>query len=257
MNGGVEKNEGIEVSVNPIVVLPRTEAGKPYIPSIQNSEIPQQVFSISHQYPFVGLGSIVHRYPGNSVDNQKIAALLQLGLDIVMFDGHKQTIHLYESKVEFLQVFQQSFTPWEWDCITGTPIESDARIKEFFIRWSMKESYTKAIGTGMSTAFSSFETRLCGVDDDGNKNNSLWSYVSSNTGHTHLKGEVTQISVGSIESWEFIFKPLYKEEMENMDMCGCACVCLRGGEQDDLPFEVQFLPTNLDTIIEYHLQNNY
>mmetsp|Transcript_25356 Transcript_25356/g.52369 ORF Transcript_25356/g.52369 Transcript_25356/m.52369 type:complete len:528 (+) Transcript_25356:108-1691(+) len=47
-----------------------------------------------------------------------------------------------------------------------TKVRNDAsKLKEFYLRWAMKEAYTKALGLGMNMEFDSFETRLVGVDD--------------------------------------------------------------------------------------------
>ncbi len=66
-------------------------------------------------------------------------------------------------------------------------------LREFYLRWSMKEAYTKAIGMGMHMDFHKFETRLCHIDndedDDDDNNNSqvdntddekeegVWTYI--------------------------------------------------------------------------------
>ncbi|KAL7466296.1 hypothetical protein ACHAXS_006604 [Conticribra weissflogii] len=42
----------------------------------------------------------------------------------------------------------------------------NSKLKEFYLRWAMKEAYTKALGVGMNMEFDSFETLLVGIDDE-------------------------------------------------------------------------------------------
>ena len=47
---------------------------------------------------------------------------------------------------------------------TPYPDDNDDMMMEFYLRWSMKESYTKALGLGLHLEFSTFETQLNVVD---------------------------------------------------------------------------------------------
>lgn len=267
-----------------IAVLPRTEAGKPYIPvpsPVQNdndnnedeneksvSLIP---FSVSHQYPLVGIAYM------DTVDRRindcKQADLFILGLDIVMFDGHKATMHLYSSIDEFLDVFRQSFAPFEWRCIQNAhdththshgntcTDDDDAKIKEFFIRWAMKEAYTKALGTGMATEFSSFETRL--YRTDGEELYSLWNTVlvheDQNQTYIHLKADIAYCANNRKEHWDFIFKPFYRKNLQDRlgldDIVGCACICVNANaiETEDISLQLNFAHLTLGSVIRFHV----
>jgi len=82
-----------------------------------------------------------------------------VGLDIVTFEDFNPC--LYQSTREFLQVFQSSFTNWEWNCILAVYENGDGHmLREFYLRWAVKEAYTKALGVGMGCSFDSFETRM-------------------------------------------------------------------------------------------------
>ena len=159
-------------TLRPIVVLPRTRYNQPFIPPRLSSSFgstdavpPEQnvavPFSISHQYPMVGMVQQV----SSSFD----ATSRYCGLDIVMFDPYNDS--LYSNTMDFIAVFQDLFSPKEWNCILEcSPTEKDETptshgtssddllLREFYIRWSMKEAYTKAFGMGMNFNFASFET---------------------------------------------------------------------------------------------------
>lgn len=258
MKAPSQYNHSGELSRKPLVVLPRTEAGKPYIPADEKNEQSSPSFNISHQFPFVGLAYINGPRSRNSDNGQNSVLSLLLGLDIVMFDAYKETFHLYSSIDEFLGVFEHTFTPWEWSCIKKSSMEvddgkSNARIKEFFLRWSIKEAYTKALGTGMSTEFSSFETRLYDMDENGAECYNLCSRVLKEKDYTRLKADVIFCGQEEKEPWHFIFKPLYRNDTEKEHLCGCACICIGKVEQDDLSFDLNFSTTKLDSVINYHL----
>jgi phosphopantetheinyl transferase (holo-ACP synthase) len=151
------------VPFRPIIVLPRTRYNQPFIPWPQStttedpsaSPVP---FSISHQYPLVGMVQQL-----SSSDPFQYC-----GLDIVIFDPFNES--LYSSTMEFMAVFQDLFSPREWNYIlqchkekavdenTTTTTDDHLLLREFYIRWSMKEAYTKAFGRGMNFNFASFET---------------------------------------------------------------------------------------------------
>ncbi len=243
--------EGI-FSKKPLILLPRTQAGKPYIPFDEKNKNSAPLFNISHQYPFVGLA-----YTNDPVYKDSEYSL-SLGLDIVVFDAYKETMHLYSSLGDFLDVFRQSFTPWEWTCIQDASLEkdnarnNDKRIEEFFIRWAIKEAYTKALGAGMSTNFSSFETRLRGADETNTECEVFSATILKGHDFTCFRGEIN-FSGDKKELWNFIFKPLSKYNEGREEIFGCACICVGPIKRDSLSFDLNFLPTKLNSIISYHL----
>ena len=134
-----------------IVDIPRTEHKKPFIPllyndseNVRHSIQEENTFpiSVSHQFPFVGIAAFrenINHGTGNS---------FLLGMDIVVYDEFNP--RLYSNVDEFLDVFQDYFTEREWQIIQS---QSSNRLQEFYIRWAMKEAYTKALGIGMGAKF--------------------------------------------------------------------------------------------------------
>jgi phosphopantetheine--protein transferase-like protein len=252
----------------PVVELPRTEYRKPYIPlpnnwrkdtkhskendDLLNSVKEEDIFSlsVSHQFPYVGLAKIRHEGNENvfAIGNTAIRSTIPppiVGLDIVVFE--KFNARIFSSEEEFLEVFRDQFTPNEWKndienprlgTITTTPSSTSMQMREFYVRWAIKEAYTKAIGVGMGLAFSSFEIRLEGIDE-GNKNGlpvaSIWSRIQKKSDAIHttslkcFRGTITFIDKKEDEYFYFYFLPLastatYPNSDETID--GCACVCV-------------------------------
>jgi phosphopantetheinyl transferase (holo-ACP synthase) len=147
-------------------------------------------FSISHQFPFVGMAQIGMHHDNKIPCSPPVSppAVIIVGLDIVTFDDD-MIKRLYSNSLdEFLNVFRDSFTKNEWNIgiqdptltlltsSSNTNNDNGSKLKEFYIRWSMKEAYTKAIGIGMGLEFNSFEIYLQQeeneiINDDNNNNN--------------------------------------------------------------------------------------
>jgi phosphopantetheine--protein transferase-like protein len=147
-------------------------------------------FSISHQFPFVGMAQIGMHHDNKIPVSPPVSppAVIIVGLDIVTFDDD-MIKRLYSNSLdEFLNVFRDSFTKNEWNIgiqdptltlltsSSNTNNDNGSKLKEFYIRWSMKEAYTKAIGIGMGLEFNSFEIYLQQeeneiTNDDNNNNN--------------------------------------------------------------------------------------
>lgn len=216
----------------PIVDLPRTHRGKPFIPTTvyaMEEESIQYPLSVSHQFPFCGMA----RFPCQTTNRM-------LGMDIVVFDSYNR--ELYESVEYFVKVFRESFTDWEWRRIHST----NNLLIEFYLRWAMKEAYTKALGLGLYLDFSAFETRLDFVDAQGSKDG-IWSAIS-NTG-MHLRGYV--ITNGQDKSsWDFYFLPLFNENSGQEK--GCACICFGPLCDTDASFEARTTLTTISKLIQWH-----
>lgn len=239
-------------SFMPVVELPRTEFKKPYIPTRITDNRPNDVkeedvypISISHQFPFVGSARV------DTSDSDSVAQRPKVGLDIVTFDDYNP--RLYSNLQEFMAVFRSSFTAWEWSRIHA---EKASHLHELYIRWSMKEAYTKALGVGMGIQFDSFDTRLAGIDDDKNGDTSgLWSQVSTCPEGVSLLGSVVfRKSSKPSEFWDFFFMPLYEKNSQNdtVDLAparGCACVC--AGPFPETPEKSGNQSTRYRTIVEW------
>jgi 4'-phosphopantetheinyl transferase len=288
----------------PVVELPRTEYRKPYIPlpsnwrnetkpAQQNDELLNSVkeedvfsLSVSHQFPFVGLAKIRHEYQGDenifAIGNTAIRSTIPppiVGLDIVVFE--KFNARLYSSEEEFLDVFRDQFTPNEWKngiqnpklgTITTTPSSSASmQMREFYVRWAIKEAYTKAIGVGMGLAFSSFEIELKGIDED-NKNGlpeaSIWSRIRKNsdtiptTSPRCFRGTITFVDKKEDDYFYFYFLPLASTTTDsdsNETIDGCACVCvgsfqgnLSTNENNEWKDHIDISWTDLERLVQSH-----
>ena len=247
-------DEQHENTCYPIVSLPRTTDGKPFIPSFNSTsdekkcrEYPIESFNISHQYPFIGM-----------VYNSKIGLDCNLGLDIVTFDSINKA--LYATVTDFLNVYKSNFTKGEWDCIQYQRYKScctkvlrpdNWRMWEFYVRWAMKEAYTKALGKGMKIAFSSFQIEVSDVEgsclslgiwefimmrhqDYNSKNNQSKEKESfllktQATIH-HIKGEKVLcdfifIPLSSAGILHNVFPTTSKVTLHRFGFDGCACIC--------------------------------
>ncbi|KAG7344616.1 phosphoglycerate mutase family protein [Nitzschia inconspicua] len=252
-----------------LVDLPRTDHNKPYIPvsadPFQSYQLlpddikEDEVFplSVSHQYPLVGLARTIHTEPG--------ADAPLVGLDIVIFDTFNPK--LYETEQEFLDVFRDSFTNREWNCIDTS---SSKKMQEFYVRWAMKEAYTKARGLGMGVAFNSFEISLDDVDTIGDitvPSQSVWKYIlkAQRKAVADYDGEEGGYVPGPLkldatvrflmrsvvsrknERYSFFFLPL-----ENGQAKGCACVCVGPTKNDGWNVTANVSWTSLNELMVWH-----
>ena len=245
-----------------IVDLPRTKYRKPYIPihSItkdEEDEVTVHPLSISHQYPFIG-GALLH-YASERNPNFRP----KLGLDVVIFETYNT--RLYDNQEEFLDVFRTSFTGREWNCIKQQVNEEES-LREFYLRWAMKEAYTKALGVGLGFEFNTFDISLVSVDDDDGGMGSVWqnlcSLDRSNEG-VYFSGSIKFLipSDRPSENWDFFFLPLHeKQDTFNQieTASGAACVCMGPFPSSlDQPtpsshFRIDLQWTDLDALIEWH-----
>jgi len=321
-----------EGSSIPIVILPRTQYGKPFIPNTTatTATAPQQTihsalrkeatnstnsddvddinstmlpFNVSHQFPFVGISYYSKRRSREdtdydtsgdatrtSNDHSEEKRLQQrnkqppqtnsndplIGLDIVTFEAYNK--RLYATPDKFLRAYESSFTPWEWrrihysdrnpitdtDCV-GMMRTGEGKMREFYLRWAMKEALTKALGVGLGLDFNSFESHLLEVDiivsdddDDADALNGeeetnianglnkhgdsgIWDYINHRRDRKQTKNQEDNQTPGSIhlpalvrgslekegesEIWDFVFVPL-RYETDYVPKYGCACTCL-------------------------------
>ena len=168
----------------PLVLLPRTRFGKPFVPSSSATTIESTIvdspssgqnqlsvasaialtnrtigdtplpFSVSHQFPHVGV-AYYHDSSGRE-------GSLSIGLDIIIFD--ERNLNLYPILDSFLRVYERSFTTWEYDRIRQRPGGNErtemSTIRDFDLRWATKEG----LGVALGMKFNSFECHLEGVD---------------------------------------------------------------------------------------------
>uniref|UniRef100_A0A7S3V7K0 holo-[acyl-carrier-protein] synthase n=1 Tax=Chaetoceros debilis TaxID=122233 RepID=A0A7S3V7K0_9STRA len=253
-DNSVDKDE--EPISKPIITLPRTKYGKPYIPktatmanitSETNGEESLLPFSLSHHYPFVGLAYI------NGNAHEKHLSLV-LGFDIVTFNSFSKTRSLYSSTEEYLQPFKSCFTDWEWEQINYSSaqdvehnVDNDdddhPKVKEMLLRWAMKEAYTKGLGTGLGTDFGSFAIRLQGIDNgEGSlKIPRVWDNICEAGEKLQITASIFHKDELNAKYWEFIFIPLTNKS-------GCACICIEGRNRPKLKLSAM----SIQHLLEYH-----
>lgn len=254
-----------ELKMQSIVDLPRTKFNRPFIPYLTvqrthdtisetkrdaegDNEDPTAKISVSHQYPYIAI--------------IQTSSPHKIGLDLVVIEFRQN--EFVPTINDFLEAFEGSFTPWEWERIqyfhSGYFIKNrwrseESKLREFFLRWAMKEAYVKALGLGMHLDFASFETRLLGIDDTEN-NDGIWNTVttawdekqsskshkcsddSSKAGfrsrHQYtVRGRIRHIVSKTAspllpitrQMWEFIFIPLLDKESGSSSSEACCCMC--------------------------------
>ena len=224
----------------PVVELPRTSHGKPYIPGAKGEPSTEDL-SVSHQHPFAGMARLIPE-----------GSNLKLGMDLVTFQ--KYNTKLYRSELDFVKVFKGSFSPREWRAI----LEAESSFLEFHVRWSIKEAYTKALGLGMGLDFKTFETRLKGVGDS-----ELWNYVKSSDDQSglYIQGTVSRQDGEPTRTWAFYFLKLFTKQKQ---LKGSVCVCY-GPLPDNLESQTDYPSkdpekqivvswTTLQDLINWHLK---
>jgi len=314
-------NEQNTIPSSPIVVLPRTEAGRPYIilnqiesttPASSINNHPKSLvkkllhmhkrkdkqkdtdetseealtlpFNISHQYPFVVL-SYIHcddlLSNLSSISSRDDMPLI--GMDVVTFDERNPNI--FKTTKEFVQVFRESFTSREWSKIMGNneldentnlTRNDDQMLREFYLRWAMKEAYSKALGLGLSLDFSSFESQLIGfdvakdtqiTDDSKSKSSELFDYIL----HRNHNGEhvihfpsytIHHTDYGKVDkiNWEFHFMPIYNDNVGphttscnvNIDPVGCICVCVGTADPNQVTAEFTSSFMSVQDLCDFH-----
>lgn len=247
-----------------VVSLPRTKYQKPYIPLSQTSKntiicSKEDVFplSISHQYPFVGMTQFRKFDINDNPEQQQQHLPLLVGLDIVVFEDYNP--RMYSNRNEFLDVFHDSFTSREWAIIFQQEDEyKDHRLQEFYIRWSMKEAYTKALGLGLGIDYSTLDIVLHLDDDNQNDGYSTGIFTSlEDHGVTAYQSGLVKYLEDEEkpdELWNFAFLLLNDGHVQ-----GCACVCV-GPSQENVSsptlrsFELHVDWISLQSLIQWHEQ---
>lgn len=258
----------------PVIDLPRTKFNRPYLPRTvagntstrvaggeEVEECRESVMNVSHQFPYICM------IQGQCSDHTTSSAQLpcdMIGCDLVTFEAK---LHKYSPTVaDFVKSFVGCFTTSEWQAInndaSSLPRSDDSILKEFYLRWAMKEAYTKALGVGMNVDFDSFETRLIGHDVDSTNvdgvwkaSDGIWGSIIKNMKHDESNGQVKhQFSlVGQVirtreqksdvvlpgpkwdgEYWVFTFLPLVDDGLSNSskqsdDTASSSCVCICKG----------------------------
>lgn len=126
----------------------RDAHGKPSYKQTNTNEQPQINFNVSHHERYAVLaGSIVN----HSMQND---SLQNIGIDLMNtnYNGGRPL-------PEFFRIMQRTFTPHEWHFIKEQNNER-TQAAAFMRHWSLKESYVKNIGVGITVNLQSIEFRL-------------------------------------------------------------------------------------------------
>lgn len=243
----------LEKGKHPIIEIPRTEYNKPYIPTnVQHDSFPEAnlyPFSISHQYPFVGMARLIINSASEHPSNRPL-----VGLDIVTFEDYNPK--LYSNTREFLSIFRDYFTSWEWGCIHKN---DELSLKEFYLYWAIKEAYTKALGVGMGLPFDSFETHLDDIDGG------IFSWLCNKgaAGEFLVKGSVIIKSAtndSQTDNCIFAFLPLWNQTSILLDDVskdvttahGFACVCILKNAQDNKGVHLSTAWNTMEELVKWH-----
>lgn len=236
-----------------VVDLPRTDYKKPFIPLLHkkcsehfgHSIVEENVFpiSVSHQFPFVGIAAFSENI------NHGTSNSFLVGMDIVVFDEYNP--RLYNNVDEFLDVFQDYFTEREWLIIQS---QSANRLQEFYIRWAMKEAYTKALGLGMGAKFASIDLCLPGDVPGEEQTNGLYASMIGRESDIYVqRGTVVYLQDDTAnEEWDFAFLALWGTEPLARP-AGCACICagpLNSLSSTSIQIHVDWM--SFDSLLHWH-----
>jgi len=268
----IDPNVPIDVAETtlPIIDLPRTKFNRPFLPQtlaektstrVADEEVEESresVMNVSHQFPYVCM--IQKQGSDHTHASSTQLQYDMIGCDLVIFEAR---LNKYSPTITaFLESFVGCFTTSEWQAISNDarslPRSDDSLLKEFFLRWAMKEAYTKALGVGLNIDFDSFETRLIGHDVESKDiegvwtpHDGIWESITADIQQNNPNGQVEhQFSfVGRVnrtrdpnsdavekgregEYWVFSFVPLVEEEVvedslqpEETASSGCICIC--------------------------------
>ena len=120
---------------NRSVKLMRTERGKPVLEVDCGWD-----YNISHAGDWVVFAAGQNR---------------QVGLDVM-----RTTDCRVDRLEEFFRVMNRQFTEQEWTFIRGERENDEKQLERFFRNWTLKESYVKAIGTGLNIDLRSLNFKI-------------------------------------------------------------------------------------------------
>jgi 4'-phosphopantetheinyl transferase len=107
----------------------RTTEAKPF-PVSKNREVGNWNYNVSHHGPYVGI-----------VSHEDYIT----GADIVQLTARKSWM---KGAISYIEMFHAQFTPGESRAAKSCATDTE-RYKHFFVNWSLKEAYVKAVGRGL------------------------------------------------------------------------------------------------------------
>lgn len=186
------------------ISISRDTNGKPYFVS---AGLPVS-FNVSHHGRYVVLAGEEGLYP--------------VGVDVMEmnYKGGKST-------AEFFRFMNRNFDPQEWLIINEPKADRD-KLQRFFRYWCLKESYVKAVGTGITVDLRSIVFKL------NTKELRLGSIVSD-----------TLLFVSGVEQKQWLFQ----ESLVDKDYCCSVALLCGGGNIGCQSQESSFKPILFDDII--------
>ncbi|CAL1702316.1 unnamed protein product [Somion occarium] len=117
-----------------------TDAGKPYVTLESHQPLG---FNLTHDN---GLIAMVY---STGEDLFLDAPAYRLGVDVMRLRlPHRQSLP------EFIEIFSEQLTPLEQRMLQPSPqVEDSEVIRRFYLIWTLKEAYTKALGLGLGFDF--------------------------------------------------------------------------------------------------------
>ncbi|KAI5809146.1 hypothetical protein DFH27DRAFT_252541 [Peziza echinospora] len=159
-------------SIESIELWKDAESGRPgYVPPKQTGASGEAAvlcdYNVSHHSQLVVLAGLY--IPESAAAGSNIPTPL-IGVDVVPTEIPSRQSRVDPS--EFLESFTcesaQIFTPLEIKIIMAPPTWAK-RVKMFYLHWSLKEAYVKAVGTGLVTDLTKIEFRNVKAFDHGDE----------------------------------------------------------------------------------------
>jgi 4'-phosphopantetheinyl transferase len=128
--------------------------------------------------PFDASGLVFNLSHASGLVALAVARGASLGIDV----------EVYDKKVR-LEVARRFFSPVEADALEALP--GDAQPRRFMRLWTLKESYLKAVGTGIAGGLESMTFRIddagtCGFERSADPEAAHWSFGQFDVGDQHV-----------------------------------------------------------------------
>ncbi|KAJ8487492.1 hypothetical protein ONZ51_g4158 [Trametes cubensis] len=138
------KKRGVPIDA---VTFSKTEAGKPYIRTQLDTPVG---YNITHDN---GVVAMVYSI---GADLYPDPPAYRVGVDVMLLQLPKR-----DTFPGFVEIFSDQLTPLERSILLppapAPALDKDEALRRFFLVWTLKEAYTKALGLGMGFDFSRIE----------------------------------------------------------------------------------------------------